>query len=112
MAHLHQKEATDFIRNLSLLFGLRAASGTPSQGRLDVLGRSESALRQGFASQNTCDAALAAKHNKASIPLGVHMFRQGSLLADFPDFLFMRRAEPIGAGFVSLRAFLSRQNVV
>ena len=51
-----------------VFFDLRAVNGAPPQGRFDMLGRSESALRQGFASQNACDAALAAK----DIALGSH----------------------------------------
>jgi len=59
-----QKETTDFDRNLSFLFGFRAPR------EIDMPGRSESTLRQDSALQNACDAALAAKHNKAFVLWG------------------------------------------
>jgi len=46
-------------------------SGTSPQGQFNMLGRSESALRQGFAPQNACNAALAAKYHKVSTALGL-----------------------------------------
>ena len=75
----------DMFRHV-VFFGLCAAT-RHSTPRVIWLGRSESALRQGFASQNACDAALAAKYDKASIPLGLHkpclkILRQGLLFAE------------------------------